>query len=814
MTSPSVSASHDASPSEENQKQSIPAVSSEENQPPPAWPDHPPSDLDVPPAAESLYYDDPPEHQPGGEQPRYEIYKDGKTNTTRMLPTRDELVSLIRDGECPGYPAVANRTRHIREHKAAHGKDKAYDDLKIRLPLLLFSSVCAAPHHPRGMKAVRASGAGLTHTCDTCHDFDFLTAEQHAALLSMIAETRYVWLGAASAGGDLYVVVRHAWTPKTPREHKDAWEYADRMLAAATGIAVESDEAVKGLRSGRFIAHDPHVFVRPESEIEPLPRPDPPAVTGSPLLTPPPPPEKHSNNGSGSTEYPPVDRDEVERMLSFLNPDQPPAEYTHIYPWWVFIGMCLHDESLDFLDLWITWSLKSAHFDDAELRSKWGSFTQGGGYTIGTVIHFARAAGFKWGNDKRWQRNAKPLRAELVTPEKAKKAFVSWVIEGERGPLRSSVANAEVALTAMAKRQSKGFRYNEFSHELVYGEEVIDVGLFDRIRSDVERSTKFVPTLDAVRTALNNLCKAAGYHPVRDYLSALQWDGEERLQTAGQTYFATEVTPLMNATAELLFHGLVARVMTPGSQFDYMPILFSEKQGTGKGRSCRILAGPWYRPGFSLDQWDLSKVMLERSRGAWLIEFQEIAGITRADLEKLKALISETADAARLAYRRDDEIRPRQFVMIGSTNQNYFLSDIHNRRMPILHIRDQIDLDALARDRDQLFAEAMAKRELYPDGHVTLPMELWPAAEERSRESRIISDAEDFISQWLSDQGDPKWFSSRALRSELNQNSVQIHDKERGRLLYQLGYESANRWNEAEQKTERGWRKRTWPHDG
>lgn len=165
--------------------------------------------------------------------------------------------------------------------------------------------------------------------------------------------------------------------------------------------------------------------------------------------------------------------------------------------------------------------------------------------------------------------------------------------------------------------------------------------------------------------------------------------------------------------------------MMPGSKFDTVLIL-EGNQGKGKSTALEILAGA---ENFS-DQEILTldaKAQAEAVEGKWLYELAELEGIGRADTTKVKAFASRSTDRARPVYGRYREDKPRQVVFVGTTNDNKYLRDVTGNRRFWPVRTTEIDLAGLARDRDQLWAEAA---ELEAAGEsIVLAKELWAEAE-------------------------------------------------------------------------------------
>lgn len=227
------------------------------------------------------------------------------------------------------------------------------------------------------------------------------------------------------------------------------------------------------------------------------------------------------------------------------------------------------------------------------------------------------------------------------------------------------------------------------------------------------------------------------FHPVRDWLDTLEWDGVPRLDGWLTAYMNIEDTEFSRAVGNIVLTAGVRRVRQPGVKFDELLIL-EGAQGVGKSTAIRILARreEWFSDSVRLNVSE--KEMLEELGGVWVGEVGELQGLRKGEVETLKAQLSRQTDKARMAYARLSTRAPRQCIFIGTTNNGkaapYLMDATGNRRFWPVEVVGAIDLEALQRDVDQLWAEACVREDEGVSIH--LPPELWSiaAAEQAKRE--------------------------------------------------------------------------------
>ncbi|MXO62522.1 virulence-associated E family protein [Qipengyuania oceanensis] len=236
----------------------------------------------------------------------------------------------------------------------------------------------------------------------------------------------------------------------------------------------------------------------------------------------------------------------------------------------------------------------------------------------------------------------------------------------------------------------------------------LDDAALTRLWLEIDERFRFRPQIEFFTKVIMDTARNAPFHPVCDELDSLEWDGTPRLDRWLSTYGGAEDNEYTRAVGALPLIAAVRRVRQPGCKFDEMLILESE-QGTNKSSALRVLAGRDEQFADDLPLNADGKKTIEQTAGKWIIEAGELKGMRKGEVEHLKAFLSRQDDTARLSYARLPVIVPRQFVVIGTTNSERYLRDLTgNRRFWPVRV-GCFDLEALRRDRDQIWAEAAAR---------------------------------------------------------------------------------------------------------
>jgi predicted P-loop ATPase len=203
--------------------------------------------------------------------------------------------------------------------------------------------------------------------------------------------------------------------------------------------------------------------------------------------------------------------------------------------------------------------------------------------------------------------------------------------------------------------------------------------------------------------AVQVLARENSFHPVRDYLRSLEWDGVGRIDHWLTAYAGVEGTVFSAAVGARWLISGVARIMQPGCRVDHTLIL-EGPQGIKKSTLLETLAGAeWFADQISdLNSKD-SKIELH---GIWILELAELANIKRSQIERVKSFLTSPSDHFRVPYATRASHVPRQNIFAGSVNDPTYLDDeTGNRRFWPVRC-GEIDIAGMVCDRDQLWAEA------------------------------------------------------------------------------------------------------------
>ena len=182
------------------------------------------------------------------------------------------------------------------------------------------------------------------------------------------------------------------------------------------------------------------------------------------------------------------------------------------------------------------------------------------------------------------------------------------------------------------------------------------------------------------RIAVTKVTDDRSYHPIREMFESLPpWDKVRRAETVLIDYLGAEDNRYVRAVTRKSLCAAYMRVYYPGIKFDNM-IVLNGAQGIGKSTLISALGGEWFSDSLALSDMN-DKTAAEKLQGYWILEIGELAGMKKADIDKVKAFISRQDDKYRASFGRRVTPHPRQCVFFGTTNsENGYLRDITGNR--------------------------------------------------------------------------------------------------------------------------------------
>jgi hypothetical protein len=363
-----------------------------------------------------------------------------------------------------------------------------------------------------------------------------------------------------------------------------------------------------------------------------------------------------------------------------------------------------------------------------------------------------------------------------------------WEATDKNGRPLPTCANTRRALLALDVK----CRLDVFHDKhIIEGKIVLQLTNLDLVVADLRRKIHaaygFDPGKQNSIDAVEQLCVRNKFNPITDYLDALKWDGTPRLDHWLITYLGAEDTELNREFGRLALIAAVRRARKPGTKFD--PIIVLEgPMGSRKSMAIETMAGS---ENFS-DQTILGvrdREVQELLAGVWLYEIAELSNIRRTDVEHIRSFVSRTVDRARKAYGHFRVDAPRTPIFFGTTNDDRYLKQADRRFWPVK--TTIIDIEALKRDRDQLWAEA-SRRE--PGASIILQRELWGAAsvEQEAREEHDPWDDKLAKACGTVEQGEERVSSTDLLETVLGIHVSKQRDvdyKRLGRCMRRLGWD-------------------------
>ena len=316
-------------------------------------------------------------------------------------------------------------------------------------------------------------------------------------------------------------------------------------------------------------------------------------------------------------------------------------------------------------------------------------------------------------------------------------------VTDEGGPVPGVPENIRYAFAQLGIYAQRNLftQTNEVAGYQLDGRDLNEIG--DILWSVFSRELRFSANPDRIKRELTALAHEAQYHPVRDFLDGLTWDGVPRLDTWLATYTGADDTELNREFGSKFLIAGVRRIRQPGVKFDTMLVL-EGAQGAGKSQLAALLAvkGEWFCGSLDLKSDDKTKA--ELLARAWIVEWQEMDGMNKTTSQALKKFLSTAVDLYRPAYARNASEFKRHCIILGTTNEASYLRDLTgNRRFWPVKVH-RIELLKLEADMTQLWSEA-AVRESQRES-IVLSKHLWSDAARLQGDRMVEDDYADVLS--------------------------------------------------------------------
>jgi predicted P-loop ATPase len=382
-------------------------------------------------------------------------------------------------------------------------------------------------------------------------------------------------------------------------------------------------------------------------------------------------------------------------------------------------------------------------------------------------------------------RNAEKYAMRQI--ERAREMATEDFQQNDKGTPYANQHNIRLAI----RKLGYTLAFDMFADRLLLNGEHLDDAAITRLFLETERHFGFRPAKDYFWMTTEDAARANAFHPVRDYLDGLKWDGTPRLDRWLIHYAGVKDSVYTRAVGSLVLIAAVRRVRSPGCRFDEMLVL-EGGQGTLKSSALAILAvqEEWFSDDLPLGA--DSKRVIEALAGRWIVEAAELKGMRKSDIEHLKSFLSRRIDRARMAYGRLITEVPRQGIIVGTTNSERYLRDgTGNRRFwPVR--TGTINLDDLRADRDLLWAEAACRER--EGANIRLAPELWDAAGVEQEQRRVEDPFISRLAAVLRDlNGKLKTEDAWTVVGVPPGQRTQDHNARLGEALRELGWERTKR---------------------
>ncbi len=376
---------------------------------------------------------------------------------------------------------------------------------------------------------------------------------------------------------------------------------------------------------------------------------------------------------------------------------------------WVAVGECLVELGDVGWELWNEWSAKSEKYNEGDAAYRWSGFS---GDRAGYAGVFRKAERYGWANRRGVDPVAAfqpvaalPNGASTVPPPPGSLSFMA----AAEGTIKATPANVTSAL--LSNESSVCIAYDNFAGDIIIGgpgkwRKFLDAD-YMMLRVEMEkRGFASIPP-EIIKSAVHYVASMKAVDTAIEWAQGLVWDGVPRVSLAMTTYFGCEENDYSRSVAEYLFTALAGRCLSPGCQAD-MAIILVGLQGARKTSVVSALC-PTQEAFAEIDLEKKDDVLSRAMRGKLVAEISEMKGLSGRALESTKAFISRRIERWIPKYKEFECTYARRLVMIGTANDRELLDDPTGERRWLPIICGNTNPEALQRDCQQLWAEAIIK---------------------------------------------------------------------------------------------------------
>lgn len=370
-----------------------------------------------------------------------------------------------------------------------------------------------------------------------------------------------------------------------------------------------------------------------------------------------------------------------------------------------------------------------------------------------------------------------------------------FILDSRGNPDPANSDNVSVFLRTAGKqlRHNAWFQRNEIADADKENWRHLDDDGKDDLLVDAENSQfNYHPTKERFHRALNRIARETPHDPVLERIDecARAWDGAPRLDHWLHHVCGVPDDEYHAAVGRNIVGGMIRRARHPGCKHDECAILIS-KQGTAKSTIAEILSldPDWFTDSIEIGGRKVD--IIPEMRGKWVIELQELSGMAKTEVERVKAFISTKKDNARLSYRTEASEPPRRCVFVGTSNDRSPLRDASGgRRFLPVHLKGHADIDWLRANVQQIIGEAAvceANGETF-----RIPRELWDTAAEHQEAARQMSPLEEHVADLM---GPFKTAACKVASADILEalRFRKCNDNKIGNAMERLGFTQPNR---------------------